>query len=297
VLRPVRTVPTVVGRPVQEVEAELERLGLLVVQGEPRHDLDITAGGVLAADPGPGAQVRRGQEVRLTRSLGPQIVPMPDVTTMTEFEARRRLEGEPFLLQVDRVDSDWSDVVPADRVQRQTPAPGEPVAQASGVVLVLSRGVQPVNVPDLVGRTRAEAEALLAGIQLRADVREEFTDAQPEAGRVATQTVPPDAVVPKGTTVELVVSRGPATIVVPDLRGQDLEGARAQLAELGLEVRLFAAARPQIGPFRRGDFGRVENQDPAPGERVARGRVVEILTYDPAQEGLSPLPAITAPRR
>ncbi len=288
VLRPVRTVPAVVGRPIAEAQAEIERLGLVVVEGEPAHDLDIAAGAVLAIDPVPGRRLRRGEEVVVTRSLGPEIVTMPEVLGLTEDEARRRLEGEPFLLKVAAVEQDWSDTVPQDRVQRQTPPAREPVAQGSEITLTLSRGVQPVTVPDVAGRERAEAEALLAAAQLRVDVREEFSDAQPEAGRVVTQAVPPGTVVPKGSAIQLVVSRGAATLVVPDLRGQELDPAVEQLRALGLEVQVFRSARPQIGPFRRGDFGRVENQSPAPGDEVPRGTLVEVLTYDPVEEGLPP---------
>jgi serine/threonine-protein kinase len=288
VLRPVRTVPAVVGRPIQEAQADIERLGLVVVEGEPTHDLDIEPGAVLAVDPVPGRRLRRGEEVVVTRSLGPEIVTMPEVLGLTEEEARRRLEGEPFLLEVAAVERDWSDTVPEDRVQRQTPPARELVAQGSEITLTLSRGVQPVTVPDLAGRERAEAEALLAAAQLGVDVREEFSDAQPEAGRVVTQAVPPGTVVPKGTAIQLVVSRGAATLVVPDLRGQELDPAVEQLRALGLEVEVFRSARPQIGPFRRGDFGRVENQSPAPGDAVPRGTLVEVLTYDPVEEGLPP---------
>lgn len=91
------------------------------------------------------------------------------------------------------------------------------------------------QVPDLSGREledgRAQAEA--AGYVLYVSGRLSWEDV--EKGRIIYQIPPPDFYLPRGDTVGVVVSRGPAPILVPRLAGLQPKLASSILRGLGLE--------------------------------------------------------------
>jgi serine/threonine-protein kinase len=72
-----------------------------------------------------------------------------------------------------------------------------------------------------------------------------------------------------GSMVDLVVSKGPRPIKVPDFTGKDADRAEAKLTDLGLEVRRTEENSDQV------DEGDVITQSPNAGE-LYRGDVVTL---------------------
>jgi serine/threonine-protein kinase len=97
--------------------------------------------------------------------------------------------------------------------------------------------VQQVSVPQLTGKTEAQAKRLLdrAGLQV-GEVSEENSD-EVEQGRVISQDPGATEQIEEGSAVDFVVSLGPADVTIPDVIGDNRETARATLEELGLQVR------------------------------------------------------------
>ena len=92
---PPRTIPKLTGVPEAEAVAELESAGLAVAVNRGYSDL-LSEGKVVNSTPGPGGQVPKGGTVTLLVSLGPEPVPVPNVTGMSVSEATSTLEGEGF---------------------------------------------------------------------------------------------------------------------------------------------------------------------------------------------------------
>ena len=80
----------------------LEAEGFVVVDGE-RNDPLVPAGQVSGTDPAAGEQARRGSAITMFVSLGPQMLPVPDVIGQPEADARAALAdftvAEPSLQQ------------------------------------------------------------------------------------------------------------------------------------------------------------------------------------------------------
>jgi serine/threonine-protein kinase len=74
-----------------------------------------------------------------------------------------------------------------------------------------------------------------------------------------------------GTAVALVVSKG-SPIDIPDVTGDDLADAKAELTDAGLKVKV-AAERVNSSEF---DKGQIAKQSPAPGGRAAEGDTVTL---------------------
>lgn len=121
-----RVVPAdAVGRPFDEVAAELEGLSL-VVQRVEDPTLDVPEGTVTAVEPGPGSEVPRDSTVVV--SVAVALVEVPDVTGLNAVRAAEVLEDEGFTV---------SQVIgsPARRVVSTDPAPGDLVAPGTAITL------------------------------------------------------------------------------------------------------------------------------------------------------------------
>jgi eukaryotic-like serine/threonine-protein kinase len=283
VVAPITTVPELVGGTEAQAEATLGDLGLVLVVDERVHDLDAPEGQVLGQEPPAGTELRRGEEVEVTVSLGVSDQTVPRVVGSPRDAAVELLEGAPYHFEVE-VDEAHSDDVPAGQVVSQDPEAGDELAQRATVAVVVSLGIEQVAVPDLSGMSREEAQEALAEAGLEVRFEEAFSDEVPQAGRVIRQSTGAGQEVDKGATVTVTVSRGPLTVEVPNVRGKSLADGRAEVEAAGLRVRVEEQPRPRIGPFRQGQYGRVEEQVPAPGTKAQRGETVTLYTFSEAAE-------------
>lgn len=124
--------------------------------------------------------------------------------------------------------------------------------------------------PNLVGQTLAQSRANADAVGLAVQQVEARYDATIPPGQIVAQDPAPGRQVPVGRTIAVVVSRGPLTVAVPDVRGQAFETARARLEELGLAVE--RVNRPTPGATR----GAVVGQNPAAGAAVPPGTTVTL---------------------
>lgn len=280
---PVTTVPAVADLTEADAVAQLESQGLQMVVDERVPDFEAAEGTVLGQDPPAGADLRRGGTVGVVVSSGPAEVAMPQVVGVSEDAAVERLSSDEYRFVVDR-DYEHSSTVDAGTVQAQLPPPGTSLRQGDTVTINISLGVQQVTVPDLSGTTREEALEALEDAGLRGEVAFAYSDAVPQRGRVVTQSVEAGAEIDIHSTVTVTISRGPATIEVPDVEGEEVDAAVSELSDLGFSTRVIEEPRPQLGPFRRGRTGRVEAQDPQPGNSAERGSQIDLYTFSEAAE-------------
>ena len=93
-----------------------------------------------------------------------------------------------------------------------SPAPGQMVGVGTTVEIVISTGK--VSMPELRGRTRAEAETALKELGLVPNVQE-VENPVVEAGLVTGQSEPVNAVVDQGKTINIEVAKAPAPPPTP----------------------------------------------------------------------------------
>jgi len=236
----------------------------LTVTGE-AYSETVAAGIVLAADPEPGSAVSPGTEIAVTVSLGPERFAVPVLTGLTEAEAVEALTAAG--LRAGDISKEWDAVIPTGEVVSSTPGAGEELKADSTVGLVISKGPQPVELPDLTGTPVEEATAALVAEGLQVDTTEEFSTAY-STGTVISSVPSSGEKVDVGGTVTLVVSKGPPPVEVPYLIDMFREEAVALIESLGL------VANVQEGPFT--PLNRVINQDPRAGSFIPVGSTVTI---------------------
>ncbi|MFF8636268.1 Stk1 family PASTA domain-containing Ser/Thr kinase [Streptomyces pilosus] len=197
-----------------------------------------------------------------------QFTKVPPLLTKTEQEARDRLADAG--LDVGRVEEAYSDTVERGRVIGTDPKAGARIRGNDSVSLTVSRGPQTVRVPDLDGYPLDKARSLLEDEGLKPGMTTREFSETVAAGSVISTEPGKGTEVRTDSAVALTVSKG-SPVDVPDVAGDELQDARAELEEAGLKVKV-AAERVNS----EHDAGEVARQSPAPGRQAAEGDTVTL---------------------
>ncbi len=193
---------------------------------------------------------------------------VPNVMGIRYTEAERRLSR--MGLVVTTGESRYHETSPSGVVLGQNPAPGARVGRGQRVVLDVSLGQRRVEVPRLIGLTRAQAELALENAGLDVGEVIEEPSAQPR-GQVMASTPAAGERATVASAVDLQVSRGPVAVEVPEVVGQSYPQARNLLAQLALQV-----GRVTIDSASTLPSNTVVTQDPGAGRSVLPGTGVNL---------------------
>lgn len=195
-------------------------------------------------------------------------VPVPNVTGIGYRDAVARLEQAGF--KAAKGEQRYQNGTPEGAVLAQSPAPGSIEPRGATVVLDLSRGQRRIEVPRVVGLTLQQAELLVgnAGLQV-GQVTETGNDAP--RGQVLSSSPAPGTRVPVPSPVNLTVSAGPPSVIVPDVTGQDYASARSLLLQLGFRLGQVTTDTSSAFPPQT-----VIAQSPAANGRASAGTVINL---------------------
>lgn len=195
-------------------------------------------------------------------------VVVPDVVGMTQQQAASAIDA--VKLHVGSVTYSGAPVTgTADgSVVTQTPASGTKVDPATKVDLVLA-GVEPVTVPDVVGKSLTQATVDLQGAGLVVGTVTSVTTAGVAPGQVLSQGIAAGQTLATGSAVDLQVSQDKVT--VPNVVGVKQAAAEAALTKAGLVVSVESNASTSVAS------GRVIDQNPTAGVTAQTGSTVTII--------------------
>ena len=204
-----------------------------------------------------------------TRTVAPPVVGL--TVEQAEFQARR--SHLQFLAQSERFDLQME----KGRVISQTPSPGMAARRGQTLVVVVSKGVERVQVPALTGMRLDEAQIQMRQSGLRLDSTA-YIHSGREAQTVAAQDPPAGTAVPRDSGVSLLVSVGlqARTFVSPDLVGRPLALAQNDLRLYGIQVAPARSVRAPGLPS-----GEVLAQIPGPGMPLQASDVVQLTVSQP----------------
>jgi serine/threonine-protein kinase len=211
-------------------------------------------------------------------SRGLDTVTVPDLFGATVDEAQALL-SERTLGTVTVEEEVFSDTVERGLILSHDPPLDRTVDQLTDVGVVVSKGIEQIEVPEVTGLTLENAETVVTDAKLVLEATTEYSDEVPTAGEIISQSVATGSRLDKGSTLAVVVSKGPLTLPLPDVRTKSLKDAVSQLQALDLVVDVDENPLPTIGPFTRGVPGRAEETVPQAGKTVARGDRVLIYTF------------------
>jgi serine/threonine-protein kinase len=182
-------------------------------------------------------------------------------------------------------------------VTSQDPPAGETVDQGSKILLTIARGPEMTTVPDLRGRTEAEAVGLIQSAGLFVGNRSEAFDAVIPAGSVISQEPSALQPVPRQTPVNFVVSKGPEPTPTPiptptpppppTQPPPTPTPGPITVGEYRCVLLLFAQVEIENDGFQVGTIHGPDQadtyvvwQDPAPGLKRPRGTEIELWTVE-----------------
>lgn len=276
----VAEVPSVVNLEQAVARRSLEDAGFRP-QFEETFDETVAEGLVISQEPAAGALLQRLEPVIVTVSRGPSLAPLPNVAGLTAEVARADLDRRGF--QVIEVAA-FNDDVPAGTVLGQEPLAGALVDRRSVVVLQISRGVEIVPAPPVVGRAEDDARRAIELVGLAVGETTYVEDDSAPNGVVVAQVPASGEGAPSGSEVQLTVVRI-GEVVVPELLGLTTDTAERTLFDNSL---LVGSIRLIPTPGAAGEI--VVGQEPGPGAKVARGYGVRLIVAIPSAAP-SPAPA------
>lgn len=194
---------------------------------------------------------------------------VPDLINVAYDRAEAALDD--LGLVAKRVDEPNGDITEGN-VTRTDPAAGTVMAAGQVVTVFVSTGMEQSEVPDLNGKSEADARAAIEAAGLKVGAVNSANNASLEAGVVISASPAAGSIVAKGSTVSLVVATGRVVLInyvgfTVDAAKAQLEAPDSQLIVLTQEDPNCAAQTPAV----------VSQQSLSPGEAPVHAEIT--LTF------------------
>ena len=268
-------VPNVIGENVDVARARIEAQGFTVGDIEYQLTEDVDENIVISQNPSGGATATPASEVDLVVSSGPFSIEVPNVAGKTAETAILQLTQAGF----ERIttEDEPSDDVLEGFVIETNPAAGQTVPRDATIIVIVSSGPEPVEIPNLIGQSRSRAETQLNNLGLLLVVSNESVEVPLDSGligNVAEQS--PSAGTEAEVGSEVVVRLGiAAQVTVPNLVGLMSQAAQDAAAGVGLNVDIVDTTITNDQGLRN----TVATQTPAAGATVDEGSFVNVTVY------------------
>ena len=254
------SVPSLVGMSQSEAKESLSIIGLSSEVVEEVFSEDIAQGKVISSSPGGGGRISPAGTVGLVLSKGQERIEIPVITNLTPDVATQKISA--LGLTIGDINEVFDMKVESGFVIGTDPKSGEKVKRNSVVNIVVSKGVEKITLISYVGKGGDEALSELTNSGFDVKVVYKFSD-NVFKGQVVSQSPEISDAIGLGSKVELVLSKGPEFVFVPNVLGKNKNDASLDLENLGLKV------------VTKGT-GKVNNISPAIGTKVKQGAVITL---------------------
>ncbi len=166
---------------------------------------------------------------------------------------------------------------PPGGVVDQSPSGGSMRDKGSSVIVQISAGPGVATVPPVAGKTRVAAVNALTAAGLAPVVQTTASSTVP-LGHVISTVPRAGTALTRGSPVTVLVSSGPQTVPVPDVRGELQTAAAQALVNAGLKIGAVTEQDSSQPP------GTVLSQDPAAGSLVPPDSVVNLTVARQPQQ-------------
>lgn len=202
-------------------------------------------------------------------------VNIPLIMGLSKEEAEDLLKDAGLILEV--TGTETSEEVEGT-VIKVIPEEGTPVKKGVTVSVVLSAGQEKLYIPDITGSTLESAQIILGnnGFVLGTS-SEEFSETVP-AGEIISQDPVVNTSMPKGSAVNVIVSKGQEIVLsdVPDLKGRTEREAQALLEARGLLIGQVT----KVPTGNEAQSGRIVEQSIPAATEVKEATKINITVYE-----------------
>jgi serine/threonine-protein kinase len=261
---PSHRLPNIVDLTVRQASVKLRADHLHLQAARRRSSVTVRVGRIIREIPAAGTSLKEGSDVSVVVSSGPPPVAVPSLTGLTGGCAAVTAALGASHLRPDCT-YEHSTQVNDGGVIDWNPKTRAP--EFSTVTVLISQGPPIVTYPSLSGITTCDGvTSAFTAAGLTASCSVQYSPTVPSGG-VVSETPPNQA--PEGSTVTVVLSKGPAPVAVPPIPADHkLTDEINALQNVGL------VAGNVWGPAS----GRVFQTNPSPGQMVLPGTSVNIYT-------------------
>jgi eukaryotic-like serine/threonine-protein kinase len=256
-------IPSLAGMSQTQATNTVAELGLKIGQIQEVFSEDVPKGKVITSNPPGGGRVEVAGEVLLIVSKGKDRIEVPELIGLTVEEATAALKSKN--LKIGRVSEKYNYTLEAGLIIDGNPPSGSPVRKDSSVDLIISKGPEQVELTNFEGKTSDQAQSELTSAGLIVNSNYEYSETVP-IGTVISQTPSDVSTVGKGEKIELVISKGPSKIFIPNVYSLSKLEATKILEDLGFKVEFKYIANKKT----------VTDMVPKSGTAVTPGSTVTI---------------------
>ena len=268
-------VPDIVGMTEEEATKALKdkKLGIKV---DSREDSEKYEEGTVSEQKTKvGTKVKKHSTVHVVVSsalIGKEII-VPDVSGMSEDEAQKKLTDAGFK---PISEFQYDDNVAEGNVISTTPAANSKAAKDTQVKMIVSKGAQKKTVPDVRGKSEADARSEIQAAGLTVGSTSTQHDDSVAKGNVISQSVTPGKKVSAGTAVNLVLSSGSDKVSIQNFAGKDEEELLSWASQNGLN-----ASKQKDEYSSNYEEGTIISMSPASGSVSKGSTITYVLSRGP----------------
>ena len=197
--------PNVVGMTKEEAEETIKNANLKFEVGSEEYSTEVEADHIISQDPSYMEvynKVKEGSTVTVVVSLGTEKTTVPNVKGKTQEEAEQLLEDAKLTAQVVEENSK---TVEEGYVISQETDPETEVNAGDTVIIHVSTGTEKATVPDVVGKSQADAKTTLEDLGFEVTVTT-AEDSSKDTGIVLKQSLDSGKSVEKGSAITITVN-------------------------------------------------------------------------------------------
>ena len=194
---------------------------------------------------------------------------MPDVSGMSEDEAQEKLTDAGFK---PTSEFQYDDNVAEGNVISTTPAANSKAAKDTQIKMIVSKGAQKKTVPDVRGKSEADARSEIQAAGLTVGSTSTQHDDSVAKGNVISQSVKVSA----GTAVNLVLSSGSDKVSIQNFAGKDEEELLSWASQNGLN-----ASKQKDEYSSNYEEGTIISMSPASGSVSKGSTITYVLSRGP----------------
>lgn len=268
-------VPDIVGKTEEEATKALKdkKLGIKV---DSREDSEKYEEGTVSEQKTKAeTKVKKHSTVHVVVSsalIGKEII-VPDVSGMREDEAQGKLTDAGFK---PTSEFQYDDNVAEGNVISTTPAANSKAAKDTQVKMIVSKGAQKKTVPDVRGKSEADARSEIQAAGLTVGSTSTQHDDSVAKGNVISQSVTPGKKVSAGTAVNLVLSSGSDKVSIQNFAGKDEEELLSWASQNGLN-----ASKQKDEYSSNYEEGTIISMSPASGSVSKGSTITYVLSRGP----------------
>jgi eukaryotic-like serine/threonine-protein kinase len=226
-------IPSLVGLSVADAKTQITSLGLLSDVSSQDFSEDVDKGLVITSIPGGGGHLPKNGIVHLVLSKGKERISVPSISGMSQDAATTALINAG--LKVGNISQAFDMSIPLGMVINGNPTVSSLVRRNSIVDLVISKGVEQIQLTSYVGKSSDQATNELTDAGFKVKNSYAYSESVP-AGAVISQSPDTAATADKGSTITVVISRGTEFVFIPNLFSLTEADAKIAIESLQLKV-------------------------------------------------------------